>query len=340
VSWLGSLLAGLFGAAGAGPPVAAADVQRQAEWKNYLQQQRLPPFVQAAERLDPSANDALQQQRLPSFVEARLRAAASGRTPWVATMSPAEFGLARAKGIRPLAMVSGTCWFHYGWSWTEGHGQGWREALARLKEEAAAAGANAVVDVKMRKIQLAIGDSTDFTLVGTAVRIDALPAGTDPAVATVPALEFVRLVEADIVPVGIAIGARYDYLSPMYWGGIDGTSRPFTSTPLPELGRFWEGIRRSALADLHQDTQRQGNGVLAHTHLGQLFKIEQGKDSPPRFLGRHIVIGTVIDTSRAPRGIPHEIGTVVDMRDDLSPLTNPPVSGHNAYPVREQEGAI
>ena len=316
MSWFDNL----FGTVGAGPLVSAADMQRQAEWKSFL-----------------------QQQRLPSFVEARLRAAASGRTPWVATMSPAELGLARARGIRPVTMVSGTCWFHYGWSWTEGHGQGWREALARLKEEAAAAGANAVLDVKMRKIQLAIGDSMDFTLVGTAVRIDALPAGNDPAVATVPALEFLRLVEADIVPVGIAIGARYDYLNPTFsLSGIriDGTTRPFTSTPLPELGRFWEGIRRYALVDLHQDAQRQGNGVLAHTHLGQLFKIEQGDDNPPRFLGRHIVIGTVIDTSRATGGIPYEIRAVVDMRDDLSPLTNPPVSGHNAYPVREQEGAI
>jgi hypothetical protein len=391
VSWFDNLLAGLFGTAGAVPPVSAADMQRQAEWARFLQRRppsfvepaklldpsandalwwrRQPSFVEAAKLLDPSANDALQrrrppsfvdagklldpsangalqQQRLPSFVEARLRAVASGRTPWVATMTPAELGLARARGIRPLAMVSGTCWFHYGWSWTEGHGQAWREALTRLKAEAAAAGANAVVDVKMRKIQLAIGESTDFTLVGTAVRIDALPAGNDPAVATVPALEFVRLVEADIVPVGIAIGAQYDYLYPSFSASfnkrsvtsIDGTTRPFTSMPLPELGQFWEGIRRSALADLHQDAQRQGNGVLAHMHFGQLLRIEQGEHNPPRFLGRHIVIGTVIDTSRSSGGIPHEIRTVVDMRDDLSPLTNPPVSGHNDYPVRDQGG--
>jgi Putative heavy-metal-binding len=353
VSWFGNRLGGLFGTTPAGPQFSAADAQRQAEWKSYLEpplpsflERRQPSFVEAAKLFDPSPNGALQQQRLPSFVEARLMAAASGRTPWVATMSPAELGLAKARGIRPLAMVSGTCWFHYGWSWTEGHGQGWREALTRLNEEAATAGANAVVDVKMRKIQLAIGDSMDFTLVGTAVRIDALPAGDDPAVATVPLLEFVRLVEADIVPVGIAIGARYDYLYPSVSASfnkysttsIDGTTRPFTSMPLPELGQFWEGIRRYALADLHQDAQRQGNGVLAHTHLGQLFKIERGEDNPPHFLGRHIVIGTVIDTSGAPGGLPHKISTVVDMRDDLSPLTNPPVSRHNAYPVREQGG--
>jgi hypothetical protein len=320
MSWFGNLLAGLFGGAGAAPLVSAADRQRQMEWES-----------------------ALQAQRLPGFVEARLGAAAAGKAPWVATMSAAELGLATAKGIRPLAMVSGTCWFHYGWSWTEGHGAGWRQALARLKQEAVACGANAVVDVKMRKIQLALGDSMDFTLVGTAVKIDGLPAG-DPVVATVPALEFVRLLEADIVPVGIAIGAQYNYLQNFsftgFGGRLDGGNRPFTSMALPELSQFWEGIRRYALSELRADAQRQGNGVLAHTHLGQLFRIEQGDNNPPRFLGRHIVIGTVVDTSRSPDGIPHEIRTVVDMRDDLSPLANAAVSGHNAYPVRDVESAI
>ena len=320
MSWLGNLLAGLFSGAAAAP-VSEAERQRQAEWES-----------------------ALQAQRLPSFVEARLGAARDGKAPWVATMSAAELRLARSHGIRPLAMVSGTCWFHYGWSWTEGHGQGWRLALARLKQEAAVCGANAIVDVKMRKIRLAVRDSMDFTLLGTAVKIDGMPAGADPVVATVPALEFVRLVEADIVPVGIAIGAQYDYLQNYgfagFGGRIDGANRPFTSAPLPELSRFWEGIRRSALAELRADVQRQGNGVLAHTHLGQLFRIEQGSNAPPRFLGRHIVIGTVIDTSRSGIGVPHEIRAVVDMRDALSPLANAAVSGHNAYPVRDEEGAI
>jgi hypothetical protein len=309
VSWFSNLLAGLLGGPGAAPSMSEAGAQRQAEWES-----------------------ALQARRLPSFVEARLGAAAAGKAPWVATMSAAELGLARSKGIRPLAMVSRTCWFHYGWSWTEGHGAGWRQALARLKQEAAACGANAVVDVRMRKIRLALGDSMDFTLVGTAVRLDALPACADPVVATVPALEFVRLLQADIVPVGIAIGAQYDYLQSfsVSWG----------CRPLSEVGSFWERIRRRALWELRADAQRQGNGVLAHTHLGQLFRVEQGNNAPPSILGRHIVIGTVVDTSRSRDPIPHQIRAVVDMRDDLSPLSNAPVPGHNAYPVDEEEGAI
>lgn len=349
MSWLSNILGGMFGRAAA--PDSGQSAQRMAEWEQ-----------------------ALQHNQLPTFVEARLAAAAAGKAPWVATMSAAELGLARGKGIRPLAMVSGTCWQHYGYSWTRGHGEGWHQALTRLQKEAHAAGANAVVDVKMRKINLAIGESMDFTLVGTAVRIDGIKASAHPIVATVPALEFVRLLEADIVPVGIAIGAQYDFLtgsmvstvfgapigygnpaaaarrraqartvssgmSFSFSGNVTGGMRPFTNAPLPELSQFWEGIRRHALAELRRDAQRHGTGVLAHTHFGQLLKIEQGDNNPPRFLGRHIVIGTVVHT-RPASGVPHEIRTVVDMRDGLSPPSNATVPVHNAYSLREEEGAI
>lgn len=360
MSWLSNILGGMFGRAAA--PDSGQSAQRMAEWEQ-----------------------ALQHNQLPAFVEARLAAAGTGKAPWVATMSAAELGLARVKGIRPLAMVSGTCWQHYGYSWTRGHAEGWHQALARLQKEAHAVGANAVVDVKMRKIDLAIGESMDFTLIGTAVRIDGIKASAHPIVATVPALEFVRLLEADIVPVGIAIGAQYDFLSSSmvfaafggamgdgnpasaaalrlqgnlspaarrrlqartstgmsfsFSGNVTGGMRPFTNAPLPELSQFWEGIRRHALAELRRDAQRHGTGVLAHTHFGQLLKIEQGDNNPPRFLGRHIVIGTVVHTKPA-SGVPHEIRTVVDMRDGLSPLSNAMVAGHTAYPLREEEGAI
>ncbi len=319
MSLLGNIFSSLFGGAAATAPDAGQSAQRMAEWEA-----------------------ALQGNRLPSFVAARLEAVATGKAPWVATMTAAELGLARRKGIRPLAMVSGTCWFHYGYSWTRGHAEGWHQALARLQTEARALGANAVVDVKMRKIQLAMRDSMDFTLLGTAVRIDGVPAGEHPVVATVPALEFVRLLEAGIVPVGIAIGAQYQFLSP----GSDYSARRmqtggsmFSNAPLPQFSEFWEGIQRYAVMELHNDAKRQGSGVLAHTHLGQLIKIEGGNNTPPRFLGRHIVIGTVVHTERA-GGVPHEIQTVVDMRDELSPLLAATPHGHNAYPVADEEGAI
>lgn len=295
---------------------------------------------------------ALDHDGLPSFVTERLAGAAAGSGAWVATMTPAELLLARSHGIKPIATVSGTCWFSYGQSWTEGHAQGWHEALDRIGREAVAAGANAVVDVRMRTLAHRIGASMDYTLIGTAVRIDRLKPSPHPVIATVPALEFVRLLEADIVPVGIAVGARFDWLGNPYgsagWGGGDWTAlsdiqaklRSFQSIPILTLTNFWEGIRRDAHRDLRERAAAQGNGVLAHTHFGQLLRRERDKQ-PPAYLGRHIVIGTVVDT-RPGAPVPHKVGMALDMRDGLSPLREPDRARHSAYEtdIMDEEGGI
>ncbi|HSZ77492.1 MAG TPA: hypothetical protein VK775_08840 [Chthoniobacterales bacterium] len=91
----------------------------------------------------------LRSGSVPTSTRVRLEAARSGTSPWIATLTPAELFITRSHGIRPIASVSATCWLHYGWSWTLGHSQGWDTALRRLRDEASAAGANAVLDVKM-----------------------------------------------------------------------------------------------------------------------------------------------------------------------------------------------
>ncbi|HEX5185205.1 MAG TPA: heavy metal-binding domain-containing protein [Allosphingosinicella sp.] len=304
--------------------------------------------AEAKARLD-AWGEALARDALPAFVEERLESAAAGRSAWVATMSPAELLLARSHGIRPVATVSGTCWFQYGRSWTEGHAEGWHLALDRIRREAVAAGANAVVDVRMRTLRHRFAQSMDFTLIGTAVRIDRLPPGRDPVVATVPALEFVRLLEAGIVPVGIAVGARYDWMDSNwgYSGWSNGATRQtqwasssWSNQPLGDLTDFWERIRREAHADLRARAGRMGNGVLAHTNFGQIIRQERDK-RPPNYLGRHIVIGTVVDTP--PRlDFPVEVEPVIDMRDDLSPLRDPAAPRHSSYEadITDQEGGI
>ena len=301
-----------------------------------------------AQARDRDWEAALQQGRLPDPVLERLADARAGRTPWVATMTPAELLTIRSHGCRPIATVAGTCWYNFGWSWTEGHAEGWAYALDRIRQEAYAAGANAVVDVQMRTIRHQIGSSMDFTLLGTAIRVEALPPSTDPVIATVPALEFVQLLEMGIVPTGIAVGARYEWLGGYgnnwgsNWAGqtTQWQSGVFAGNqPLTELGTFWESIRRDAHADLRRHAATMGNGVLAHTHFGQIIKRERDKQ-PPAYLGRHIVIGTVVDT---PFGadVPHGIEPVIDMRDDAT-LSAARGHRHNVYSgeLGEGEGAI
>lgn len=319
----------------------------------------VPPATRpdAKERLQ-AWTVALEHGGLPPFVTQRLGDAAAGRGPWLATMTPSELLLMRSHGIRPVATVSGTCWYAYGRSWTEGHAQGWHEALERIAQAAAAAGANAVVDVRMRTLRHRIGASMDFTLIGTAVKVAGLAPTPHPVVATVPALELIRLLEADIVPVGIAVGARYEWLGAGWandrgWGSGFGWTdaaalrrtqqalRPFSGNqPLTDLMDFWNAIRRAAHADLRAAAARQGNGVLAHTQFGQLLRQERDKQ-PPAYLGRHIVIGTVVDTKPgAP--VPHLVEQVVDMRDALSPLRGGGGARHAVYEgdAMDEEEAI
>lgn len=301
--------------------------------------------VAAAETRADDWRAALAAGRLPAFVRDRLRDAGSGRVPWMSTMTPAELLLSRSHGLQPIAAVSGTCWYHYGWSWTEGHAEGWHLALGRLRQEAAAAGANAVVDVKLRTVTLpGTGDSMDYTVVGTAVKLDGLPPSSDPVVATVPAIAFVRLLEAGIVPTGVAIGARYDWLT-LGNRGMPGSGNAALGTwgrngALGDVTSFWERIRRQAIDDLRGDAARLGDGVLAHTHFAQLLKRDAGENQPVQILGRHIVLGTAVQCGgRNP--VPHDITSVVDMRDALSPLHGETPHGHTVYGARaDEEGAI
>ena len=242
--------------------------------------------------------------------------------------------IVRSHGLRPIATVSATCWLHYGWSWTRGHSEGWGTALRRLKREAYLAGANAILDVKMRTIPFAIDSSMDFTLVGTAVHAAGLAPSDDPIVATVPALEFVKLLEADVVPTGVAVGAHYEWLDD--WMGR--TNLQFIgNTKSRALSELWERVRTQAHQELRRNARSQGNGVLAHVNFSQAFKRERDQQ-PPQYLARHIVVATTVDARRA-APLPHDVRIVVDFHAGDTPLTDH-TSHHESYRSNEAEGAI
>ncbi|HUW99196.1 MAG TPA: heavy metal-binding domain-containing protein [Acidiferrobacter sp.] len=259
---------------------------------------------------------ALSQGSLPAFVKERLAETASGKRPWVTTASPAGLLAQRSHGIRPLGLVSGNCWFHYGYSWTRGHYEGWHTAIDRLRLEAALMGANAVVDVTMQVKRMpgeGNGDHMDYAVSGTAVRIDGLPESANPALATVSALEFARLLESGIVPVGIAIGAYFNWF--VATGYSAGNALSFWNQELGPLSTFLTQVRRQALQELRDDGMRLGSGVLAHTQHSELYRIEADENNPyTRFLARHIALGTaIIHDSRTRR--PFGVRPVLNVRD-------------------------
>jgi hypothetical protein len=299
----------------------------------------LKPDPEAQARKAAAFADEMQRQGelarmigggpLPVRMTERLTDARNHKAPWIATLTPSELMTVRTHGIRPISSIAATAWWHYGYSWTNGHSEGWSLALKRLKDEAVAAGANAVLDVKMRTVSLAVEDSMDFTLVGTAVYIEGMKHSGDPIVVTVPTLEFVKLLEADVVPVGIAVGAHYEWLTgwpaqaSLRWAG-NMEFRPLTEFKQLVRDRAWDDLKRNA--------RRQGNGVLAHVNFSQIFEGQNG------FLGRHIVVATVVDAGPAVR-IHHDIQLVLDMHHGQSPLKGT-TAHHQSYEANENEGAI
>jgi hypothetical protein len=296
-----------------------------------------PAQAEAEARRQADILMSLRGNRIPTSTLERLQEAAAGTKPWMATLTPAELRIVRSHGLRPVAAISATCWLHYGWSWTEGHAQGWETALQRLKLEAKACGANAVLDVKMRTIPINVDASMDFTLIGTAVKIDGLPPSADPIIATVPALEFVKLLEADVVPTGIAIGAHYEWLTD--WRGT-ATGGAWFNNEARGLSNLWETVRHRAHAQLRQSAQKHGNGVLAHINFSQMFERETERNDVKlkEYLGRHIVIATCVDARRG-TPLPHDFKMVVDMHAGKTPLTGT-TRHHQSYATNEKEGAI
>jgi uncharacterized protein YbjQ (UPF0145 family) len=287
-----------------------------------------PPEDDAvAARRQANIVSSLNRGRVPFDVGKRLQDAASGAEPWIATLTPAELLALRSHGLKPISAVSATCWLDIGWSWSLGHSEGWNKAVERLQAEAAAGGANAVVDVKMKTIELAIENSMDFSLIGTAVKVEGLPANPKPVISTVSALEFVKLLESDIVPTGLAVGAYYEWLT--NWS----PSLIWSNGEYSDLSRHMRKVRGRAYDELRQAAATHGGGVLAHTNFSQMLKKEDAG-----ILARHVVVATTVDCKRA-IPIPHEIKMVVDMARGVSPLKCARHK-HDAYDLNDRDGAI
>ena len=138
-----------------------------------------------------------------------------------------------------------------------------------------------------------------------------------------------KLIESDVVPTGIAIGAHYEWLMDPYLGP---KLRALGNAEVTPLSALMETVRRKAHTNLRTNAADQGNGVLAHLNFGQLSAGQNG------FVARHIVIATTVDTGPAVPFL-HDVQIVVDVHAGKTPLTGT-TRHHEAYAVNDQEGAI
>jgi uncharacterized protein YbjQ (UPF0145 family) len=137
--------------------------------------------------------ERIAQGGIPLGAEQRLRALADARTPvFSSDLSAKEYALAQASGLQPIAQVMGSSvvqhgWQNYGWGGYGGgiqempaFAQAWNlsrvQSFERLRQEAAFAGADAVIGIEMIvKPFLEDPGQVELAVFGTAVRETTLP---------------------------------------------------------------------------------------------------------------------------------------------------------------------
>jgi uncharacterized protein YbjQ (UPF0145 family) len=176
---------------------------------------------------------------IPPAARERLERVRSGDGPGFSSGLGVAEGLAvQHAGLRPITQVMGTSYYKVGWQsmpWT-GSRSGWfggqrdgetqeltsqsdawnearRLAVGRLREEAVAAGADAVVGVHLRRTMRDwASDLVEFVAMGTAVRSERYDLGPEPLLCNLSGQDVAKLVAHGFWPVGIVGGSTVAYV--------------------------------------------------------------------------------------------------------------------------------
>jgi uncharacterized protein YbjQ (UPF0145 family) len=210
---------------------------------------------------------------------------------WRSNLTVAEALTIREAGFTPLTQVMGSCFYQVGWQrmpwWSASFGSfgegetfqldtqtnAWNEArglaLDRLRDEAVAAGADAVVGVRLRRggYDWAAG-LLEFVAIGTAVRSERFAFDDAPVLSHLSGQDFAKLVRHGFWPVGIAAGSTVAYVATGWSQQYRATSWS-TGWRNQELPDFSQGIydaRALAMGRLEREAHRlHADGVVGVT---------------------------------------------------------------------------
>lgn len=249
----------------------------------------------------------------------------SQRPIFTSTLSPAETIICRQNGMEALSQVMGSSVYHVGWSSYVSYNSGElgpltaayeraRElALSRMQQEAMLLRAHAVVGVIVKERGHAwSGETTEFTAVGTAVRIAGMPPVQFPALSLMSADELYKLHGAGYWPTGIAMGncIWYEPHADCYDEGS------WASSELPAHTHASRGARQLSVARFHASARRLGGdgvvGVRVH-RAGRDGEYEINDSKHTSFLLEVMLLGTAVVRRGEARPPPRPL-RVLDLR--------------------------
>jgi len=214
--------------------------------------------------------------------------------PFSSTLGVPEALAVRRAGLRPLRQVLGVSYYNVGWQqmpWNTGRGWGmqgrsgetfeletqsevWnlarRQAIDRLREEAVACDADAVVGVRIERSHRDWARGlVEFTAVGTAVRCERVDLGDvaeRPLLCNLSGEDVLKLVTHGFWPVGIVGGSTVAY-------GATGSRQRWSAgrmfapnQELPDFTRAMYDARALAMAHVERDAHAlHAHGVVGVT---------------------------------------------------------------------------
>ena len=252
--------------------------------------------------------------------------------PFSSDLSVAEAFVVREAGFTPIAQVMGSCFYQVGWQsmplgqggWSSSMHAGdtfeletqtaaWNDArslaLGRLRDEAVAVGADAVVGMRLRRGSYDWSAGVvEFVAIGTAVRSERYEIEDAPVISHLSGQDFAKLVRYGFWPVGVVAGSTVAYVV-AGWAQQSRASGLFSGRQNQELTDYTRGMydaRELAMGRLSRAAHR----LHAHGVVG--VSIDRGEHSRERDAGGTTFRDLIIEL--------HVLGTaIVEVRHDAPP---------------------
>jgi uncharacterized protein YbjQ (UPF0145 family) len=287
---------------------------------------------------DELRQEAIQKQSLENLknggipvkaIERIERELALGKGFYSSDFSVREHLLAQEAGLTVVGQVMGSSFFNTSFfglmrsRWrqtgelvdlTRTHMEARKLALSRMTQEAEMLGATGIIGVRLKaKMNDWSSRLTEFTAIGTAVRIPGHPPGK-PFCSDLSVQEFWQLHRAGYVPAGLALGMCSYYMYTDYatermlysFWGMNATS----NMEVPLYTQGFQNARETAMQRLTQDIyDHKADGVVGMHVSFDLEDVEyESNDRTYHDLIAHFTA----------------IGTSINYRPDLKPAPVPP----------------
>lgn len=272
--------------------------------------------------LDDSASlRRVEEGGIPALAERRLAEVRGGDGAFTSDLSVADFALCHQLGLTPLSQVMGTSIYQVGYQMTGygrntwaagGYGgggprgelkvisQAWNEAreraFARLAQEAAAVGANAVVGVEVRSgvanwTEAGGNGAIEYVVTGTAVRRDD-PRARGTVLTELSVADYAKLLAAGVEPVGIVAWTAVHFVSLFYFqvereelglgafgaGAIGGGS--FRNFEYKRATQTFYDARERVMEQINGQARRLGASGIVGVRIGHTIRGSDGGGGP------------------------------------------------------------